>query len=267
MIVVKEFKDRTFNSKEELHLALLENKDVLIDMKKSSVKHSDGSLLSLKKEDGATKSIHLKDGFFYPVINTTLFLDSHNDLHINNIWNKSVKEQQGLIYYLADHDLSVDKIIAHPQDIEISVKSIAWKDLGASYEGETQALVYKISKDKIRLESAKTIVNENIPIQNSVCMQYVKMLLCVDSKSPDFLEEKANYDKYFPMMVNKEADISGYFWAILEAKIYREGSMVIAGSNSLTPILQNFEAGKSTPKEKQEPPNSTRKTINNILLT
>lgn len=270
MIVVKDFKERVFSSKEELHLALQANKNVLIDMKKSIVKHSDGSLFSLKSEsEETTKAIKLETGFFYSVINTTLYLDSHNDVHINNIWNKSVKEQQGSIYYLADHERSVDKVIAHPQDVEMSIKTISWKELGAKYEGETQGLIFKIPSNKIRLESAKQIVNENIPIQNSVCMQYVKMLLCVDSKNPDFLEEKANFDKYYPMIVNKESvEGTGYFWAILEAKIYREGSMVIDGSNPITPILQNVEADKNiTSINTPEPLKNTRKNINNILLT
>jgi len=270
MIVVKDFKERVFSSKEELHLALKDNKKTLIDFKKAVIKEADGVLFSLDKSinDATTKAIKLEEGFFYPIINTTLYLDSHNDFHANNLWNKSAKEQNGNIYYVADHKLEVEKVIAHPQDVEIMVKTISWKDLGAPYEGETQALVYKISKSKIKLSVVKDIVNENIPIQNSVCMQYVKMLLCVDSKMPDFLEEKANFDKYYPMIVNKEAvEGTGYFWAILEAKIYREGSMVIAGSNPITPILQTIEADTITSTKSIEPQKSTRKNINNILFT
>jgi hypothetical protein len=71
-------------------------------------------------------------------------------------------------------------------------------------------------------------------------MQYVTFVTCIDDKRPEYKVEKANWDKYYKMIANKaDADMAGYFWAVLELKIRDEGSMVVKGSNDATPILQN----------------------------
>jgi hypothetical protein len=71
-------------------------------------------------------------------------------------------------------------------------------------------------------------------------MQYVNFVTCIDDKRPEYKVEKANWDKYYKMIANKaDADLMGYFWAVLELKIRDEGSMVVKGSNDATPILQN----------------------------
>jgi hypothetical protein len=69
-----------------------------------------------------------------------------------------------------------------------------------------------------------------------------------------YQEDKANWDKYYPMVANKEkADEEGYFFAVTEAKII-EGSAVLKGSNYVTPTLDI-----TIPKE-IEPEHSTQKT-------
>ena len=263
-----EFPDREFSTKEELFIALKENAELIIDLKKSSLDNSDSlKMIPFKATDEIGKAHGFEDGFIYPVINTTKYLDSHNDVHLNGIWNKSASEQQGKVYYIANHDLSVGKVIAYPKDVEILIKTMTWKSLGANYDGSTQALIFKISKDKIRLQEAKDIINEKIDIEHSIRMQYVKMSLAVNSKDPDFLEEKATYDKYLNSIANKEKAIEkGYFWAIEEAKIYKEGSMVLGGSNEITPMMysKSIEPLKNT--QTNEPLISTQKDQSINLL-
>lgn len=266
MITIKEFKEREFSDKEEAFKALVENKKDLIALKRSDKTNSDSLIVSINKSLINDKSLALRDGYFYPVINTTNYFDSHNDVHIKGIWNKSVNEQQGKIYYLADHKKEVASIIAYPQDVEITLRDLTWKQLGFDFDGSTQALIYIIKKDKIRLAQVKEIIAENIQMQNSVSMEYVNIDLAVDSKSPDFIEEKKVFDKYYASIANqKDVDVNGYFWAVTEAKIKTEGSMVLFGSNPATPILQS----KSEPPLGtliNEPPLGTRKNINKILL-
>ena len=43
----------------------------------------------------AIKGVDLDDNFHYIAVNTTNVLDSHGDLHVKGLWNKSVKDQQG----------------------------------------------------------------------------------------------------------------------------------------------------------------------------
>ena len=78
-----------------------------------------------------------------------------------------------------------------------------------------------------------------------------------------YSSEKANWDKYYPMVANKElADQKGFFWAVTEAKVI-EGSAVVKGSNECTPVMeieiekQNIEADPIT--SNPEPSNDTQK--------
>jgi len=74
----------------------------------------------------------------------------------------------------------------------------------------------------------------------------------VNSEEKYWAEEKANWDKYYPMVMNKEmADEYGCFWAVTEAK-FIEGSAVVLGSNSATPTI-------SVQQEKTEPSEDTQK--------
>ena len=89
-------------------------------------------------------------------------------------------------------------------------------------------------------------------------MQYVKISLGINSTEKDFAEQKAYYDKRISEIANKEVvEEQGYFWGVEEAKIVKEGSMVIFGSNDATPI-QYTEAVIDT-SGKQEPSKDTQK--------
>lgn len=237
--------------------AIKSNKDELISLKKSE-RYSQGiPSKSLKFDDEALKGMRLEEGYIYPVINTTNFMDSHNDVHIDGIWNKSIKDQQGKVYYVSDHNLSITNVIAYAKDVEMILKSFSFQELGFNYPDKTQALVFKIKKESIRLSQAKEIIEERIPIEHSIRMQYVNLKLCADYSGDDWEDERENWAKYYPMVANKErADEVGYFWAVTEAKISREGSMLLAGSNPVTPLLQkDIEPESST--QKQEPSNYT----------
>ena len=261
MIKSVDLPNKTFSTKEEMFSELVANKSDIIDLKKARLKNADGLELKYSTKTEAIKGINLEEGFVYAVINTTKYMDSHSDVHLDGIWNKSVKEQQGKIFYISDHSLELNKVIAYPKDVTIQLDNIKWKELGLNIEGETQALIFKVAKDKIRLQSAKDIINENIPIEHSVRMQYVTLFLCINSEDEGLKEEKANWETYSPFVANKkEAEENGYFWAVTEAKIYKEGSMVLAGSNDVTPLLQkDIEAVDDTSKTetKSEPLRNT----------
>lgn len=254
-----EFPEREFANKAELFEALKSNKEHLVSLKKAS-KNKSASLKfnHFTKKDSTIKSLNMEEGYIYPVINTTKVMDSHNDVHIDGIWNKSVKEQQGKIYYIADHDLSLGKVIAYPKDVEMFTEVLQFSELGSNYEGNTQALIFKVSKDAIKYREAKEVIEEKIDIEHSVRMQYVTLFLCVNSSDDGYKEEKANWDTYFPYVANKDhAEEKGYFWAVTEAKIYKEGSMVLSGSNDVTPLLQK-DNEPSNDTHKEEPPKGTQ---------
>lgn len=258
MIKSIDFPNREFATKEELFKCLKEHKDELIALKKSE-KHSVGVSFVTAEKSETIKSLSMDDGYIYPVINTTKYMDSHRDVHIDGLWNKSVKEQQGKIFYIVDHDLKIPSVIAYPKDVEMLIESMTWKELGASYSGNTQALIFKVAKSAIRLPYVTSLIEEKIDVEHSVRMQYVTLFLCINSEEQGYKEEKANFDAYYPYVVNKEeADEVGYFWAVTEGKIYKEGSMVLAGSNDITPLLQKdteavLDTSKTEPLENTQP--------------
>jgi hypothetical protein len=272
MIVVKEFPNKQFNSKEELFKALRENKNTLIAQKKMITKQSDAVIhyVQVENEKGETIKATYSDTSVINqlkaelVINTTNLMDSHSDVHIKGIWNKSAKEQKNLLL-LQEHKMTFDHIIS--DNVSATVKEVKWSDLGYSYKGTTEALTFDVLIDKQRNpfmfdQYAKGYVKEH-----SVGMRYVKMELAINSDSKWDVEEKEIWDNYIDQVANKEqAEEQGYFWAVLEAKIV-EGSAVVKGSNFATPTI-NVEAVKDdTPTITTEPTEVTQEEQLKQFLT
>ena len=239
------FPGKEFANKEQLFAALKVECEKIIALKKAEIHKSffkgypsDGFLLK-DATDASKVGPHMKSGYIYPVINTTRYMDSHDDVHLDGLWDRSAKEQQGKLYYVADHKIEVGKIIAWPEDVLVMVKSIPWSFVGKDFEGNTEALIYEIAKDKIAMGEAKDIIEQKRPVQNSVRMQYVTIKLGMNSDSKDHVEYKAYFDKHINTIANKNvAEERGYFFGVEEAKIVKEGSMVILGSNDATTIRQ-----------------------------
>ena len=263
MIVVKEFPDRQFATKEELFKELRENKNTLIAQKKMITKEADSVLHYVCIDNGKGQAIkaetidtaNVNQIKAELVINTTNILDSHSDVHIKGIWNKSAKEQKNLLL-LQEHNMTFDKIIS--DDIAVSVKETKWNDLGFNFKGTTEALTFNANITKARNPFMFEQYSKGYVKEHSVGMRYVKMELALNSESKSDAEEKEIWDKYINEVANKEqAEEQGYFWAILEAKIV-EGSAVVKGSNYATPTI-SIEAVKDTSIEQTEPLKDTQK--------
>lgn len=251
--------NRDFEDKEKMFSELANHESKIVELKKATIKESEGfcQLFFQRTEESEKSLSFVKEGNIYPVINTTNFLDSHGDVHFPNIWNKSLKDKARKIFYVLEHKLSIDSVIAFPNDVNAFVKNISWKELGFNYEGETQALVYEIPLNKIRISQVKQLFEDKTPFENSVRMRYINMELAIDTKNPDLAKNKAVYDNYIDQIANKElAQKEGYFWAVTEASIEKEGSLCLFGSNSATPVI--YQADKSL--DPNEPSKDTPKT-------
>lgn len=273
MITVKEFPNREFASKEELFTALRENKNTLISQKKMITKEADSTIhyveIETDSKDIADKSNNTNPSDASKIkaklaINTTNIMDSHSDVHLKGIWNKSAKEQKNILL-LQEHQMKFDHIIT--DKVQASVQKMAWSKLGIGFNGETEVLLFDAEIDKERNpfmfeQYAKGYVKEH-----SVGMRYVKLELALNSDNKFDAEEKAVWDKYINEIVNKEvAENQGYFWAVSEAKII-EGSAVVKGSNYATPTI-SVEAVKEDTTTTTEPDNSTQKlkdALNELL--
>ena len=229
----------------ELFDFLTENKEDLVYAKKNTIKTGDslslGSVILNKERISSVKNEEGSDGEIGQVkvraiINTTNVMDSHKDVHIDGIWDKSLSENKR-IKFLQEHQMRFDKVIADKDDLEVSVNKVTWKSLGFDMDGKTEALTFDAT---VKRERNKFMYNEyknkNVD-EHSVGMRYIKIKLAINSDDEDYASEKEVWDKYYPIIANKdEADKYNYFWAVTEAKVI-EGSAVLMGSNSFTPTL------------------------------
>lgn len=255
--------DKKFSSKDEMFFALKANVDKIVAIKKAAIKDSDGVNYQFRENSEAdvTKGIApdmlktVKTGdTIYPVINATNFFDSHGDVHLDGIWDISIQQQKGKLYYTVNHELKLGSIISYPNEVEASVKTLNWSDLGENYDGQTQALIFAAQLTDKSNKDAKKAIKAGVPLQNSVRMQYEKMVLCVDSTAKGLEQERMNFYMYLPKIANKdEVMAAGYYWGIQAAKIVKEGACVLAGSNRATPILYTDPSNKQS-KKGTEPP-------------
>lgn len=246
MIKVLEFPNKEFATKQDLFKALVENKKELISIKKSATKNADAvsfGYLDTNVKIDTNKSIDeniadLSQLNVKVVINTTNFLDSHGDVHVSGIWNKSVKDNAYFLH-LQEHERDFDKVIT--DTAKGYVKTMSWAKLGLSYSGNTEALIFESTIDKKRNEFMLNQYANGWVKNHSVGMRYVQLELAINSEADYDKEYKALWDEIYPSIANKEtADERGYFWVVKEAKIV-EGSAVVMGSNSATPTLETKE--------------------------
>jgi hypothetical protein len=269
----------TFANKADLFKWLGENKALLMEQKKATLKEADtipyfAEPKEASKADATKQMLNggdMGDSEDEPieeplikaslVINTTNVIDSHLDCHMKGIWKKSLSEKKNF-YLLQEHDLTFKGIITDA--VSAYTKNISWTKLGAPYEGNTEALMFDVQIDSERNEYMYEQYAKGFVKQHSVGMRYVKIFMCVNSSDKYWAEEKANWDKYYNDVVNKEvADEYGYFFAVTEAKIV-EGSAVVLGSNPWTPTMPSTSKDISEPNpdgdhsEKDEPLHSTQ---------
>jgi len=134
--------------------------------------------LSLKFTD-QLKGIKIDDNFYYIAVNSTKVLDSHEDLHLDGIWKKTIKEQQGKNYLVTDHDLEIKSVVVRKEHIEMFTAKVPFSLIGKPYEGDTEVLIYKVPKNQVKCETVKDWLNSGDSIEGSVRMQYVKFSLCL----------------------------------------------------------------------------------------
>lgn len=251
-----------FQTQKELFNFLIENKSILIAEKKSQNKICDtiSHIPQTFEKSEVNKAISDPSTFtgdtikVISVLNTTNIMDSHSDVHLPGLWNKTLKENKN-IYLLEEHNMSFRTIIS--DKVKASVTDKNWNELGLNAVGKTQALIFESTISKSRNPYMFEQYLNGYVKQHSVGMRYSKIEMAVNNS--EYKEEFAVWGKYIDEVINKkEAEAQGYFWAVTEAKLI-EGSAVVIGSNQITPTLDV--------KEKTEPLESTQKEIEPIIIT
>lgn len=247
----------TFKDKRDLYKYLVQNKQELIDLKKSAIKHADSCSMVIGGEVvKALKSSHLPPddldgGVIHRSIvgNTYYWRDSHTDVHVKGIFTKTNKENEGRIRHTHDH---IQQITAKVGNFSsVYEKDVSWKDLGVEKAGNTICLIGDSAiKARLNKQIFDEYVDGNID-QHSVEMIYVKIALAVNDK--DEKEEYKAWQSVFPLLGNPEEALKdGYFFVVSEAKL-KAISCVVEASNTLTGTI---EPDKST-REDTEPSKDT----------
>ena len=259
--------NKEFNTKEEMFSELKANVDFIIESKKTEIKNScDKGLsvscksLDLMKFTDQLKGVKIDDDYYYIAVNTTGILDSHLDLHVSGIWSKTVKEQQGKNYLVEDHALELSKVIVAKEHVEMFTAKLPFSLLGKPYEGDTQALIYKVPKNKVKKEYIKEWLDSGDSIEASVRMQYVNIKFAMDSNDPEDAVEKKVYDDHIDQIANKgDYEYIPYFFVVKEAKNVKESSLVLFGSNNATGQIENKTVAVEDTTEIKEPSLDTQK--------
>jgi len=86
--------------------------------------------------------------------------------------------------------------------------------------------------------------------QHSIGMQYVRLVLCVND--PEEKEEFANWEEFYPLVINKDkVNARGFFWYVTEVKLF-EISAVLFGSNELTPTVSTSKNNAAPSEDTQQ---------------
>lgn len=250
MIVIKEAPGKEFANKLELIKFLKDNRNELINLKKNSaIKITDdisikSELINSKSTANKSESVDVDSDIKVKIVlNTTNFLDSHGDVHLKGIWNRTLKNSN-TFYHLQEHKNEFNKVIS--TDVKAYVEEISFKSLGVNSELSTQALIFESTISKERNPEMYKQYRKGWVNNHSVGMQYVDMDFAIYDKEDE--KELDFWNKHIKEVANPElAEERGYFWVISEAKL-REGSAVLFGSNPITPTLE-MESDKSHPSK------------------
>ena len=250
-------------SGKELFDFLLKNKSVLVAEKKYNIKHADAFRMSglcindkgeIVKADVPNDATKLNATL---VINTTFWMDSHKDVHVDGLWKKSLQENK-IMYLLQEHSMSFKGIIS--DEVKAYTKKLTWKSLGIDAPGETEALLFDATISADRNSYMFDQYRKGNVKNHSVGMRYMHIELAINDE--DYKEEFAVWNKYFDKIANKyEAEESGFFWAIREAKAI-EGSAVPIGSNIVTPTLSVDTAKQPVQTTVKQPSQQAEKSVN-----
>jgi hypothetical protein len=150
---------------------------------------------------------------------------------------------------LANKELAILKKKSEIQKSDYS--KILYDSVSKAYNNnidKLEVLIYEAIVKKDRNEFMFNQYLKGYVLNHSVGMRYLKLFFCYNNDSPEFSQDKENFDKYYSQILNKD-DVQDYFWAIVEAK-HIEASAVVKGSNFLTPVLELTIIDENTIKVK-----------------
>lgn len=252
--------DQTLQGK-QLFEYLVTNKKSIISKKKSLPQKADAvsfayevikPVKSTTKADGVAIDAISNDSLrVLTIANTAMYCDSQMDVLLPDSAKRSINNNKDLIYHLHDHEHEVDAIVADVN--EITLPDMKWTDLGISFPGTTQVILFDSDVQKDYNKKVFNLYKKKKIKQHSIGLQYVNIELAIND--PDYKEEFALYNKYINLIPNKDfIELRGFYFVVSEIKLL-ENSCVLWGANSLTGTLDEVSTHSidDTLEEKQDP--------------
>jgi len=251
--------NKQFGTRKEMFDFLFKNKKQLTAQKKAVTKYADcvtmapmivhEKLFETEKADPPIEGILPDTLKVIVIINTTNFMDCHDDVHLPGLWAKSLAENK-MMMHVQEHEMEFEKIISDGKNLKAYTRTYTWEELGYKYSGVTEGLTFDSTIERKRNEFMLNQYKNGWVRNHSVGMRYVKLDMAINDE--EYPNEFTAWNTYYPQIANKErADERGYFWYVLEAKCI-EGSAVPLGSNSATPTMTIEEM--PIEETKNEPP-------------
>lgn len=214
------------------------------------------------KEDGSSLSPNEIE--VNAIANLSGWCDTYMDVMVKDSWKKTIQDK-AIVYHLKNHSYSTDDIVG--KNPELYTKNFDTTYFGLSSDVEkAQALMMRSVVSKEYDEKTYFLYRDNQIKQHSIGLRYIKIKLCLNSENEDDQAYKANWDKYYSQVINKElVDKQFYFWAVEEAKIL-ENSCVLFGANQNTGVYstsekkEEIEAVAETLQEVPEPSQDTQES-------
>ena len=163
------------------------------------------------------------------------WIDSHGSIFTRECLEGSLEE---MIIHNTDHVRNFDSLISN--QVETSLIDMSLRELGIESEGSVPAFVFKSTFTKEDNERMFREYKRGRVKYHSIEFDWQRRaeeIICVSSTYNASQEYKDNWDKYYPLVANKEvADERGWFYVYERAPIVAI-SAVVLGSNRLTPTL------------------------------
>jgi hypothetical protein len=168
------------------------------------------------------------------IANLSGWCDSYMDVMIKDNWNKTISDKS-IVYPLKNHDYSTDSITGKNAELYTKMLDMAYFGITSDVT-KAQALLMRFICAKEYDPKTYILYRDNQIKQHSIGLRYIQIVLCLDSTLDEDVAYKKNWDKYYPIVINKDVvDTYHYFFAVIESQIL-ENSCVLFGANENTGV-------------------------------
>jgi hypothetical protein len=186
------------------------------------------------------------------IANLSGWCDSYMDVMIKDNWNKTIADKS-IVYHLKNHEYSTDDIVGKNPELYTKMFDLSYFGLKSDVT-KAQALMMRSVVPKEYDSKTYYLYRDGQIKQHSIGLRYIQIVLCLDSELEEDKQYKKNWDKYYPIIINKElVDLYGYCFAVIESQIL-ENSAVLFGANKNTGVFSTSSKQADDESPDEEPP-------------